>query len=811
MVFSPVFKATIFSTALFALAACDSAEERAETHYASAIDLISQGDTDRALVELRNVLSLNEFHREARTTYARVARERGNLAEAYAQYLRIAEEDPADMESRLALSEMAIAAQNWSEAVRHSDALKQANVELEGTEIVDFVMRFREAIVEDREGQLPALTAEAEKLALENPSSVTLLRVLIESYTRQNENSLALETIEKAITLEPENRSYYTMKGSLLARIQDVAGLEDHLRAMNARFPGDSEIKAMLVRILAGTGQIERAEEFLRAEAESSPDDLGPRVSLIGFIRELRGDEAALAEIDIAIEKHESPSTLRALRAGILFDTGNRKQAIAEMQAIVDTDAESDQTSRFKIVLAKMLNRDDNEIGARQLVGEVLTSDPTQIDALKMSAKWKTDADDTDGAIADLRSVLDQAPQDVEAMTMLARAHERAGEGELAQDLLALAVEASNYSPEESLRFARLLVSEDSFRPAEDVLVNALRESPNDLRVLIALGKIYLQTEDWPRAAQVEATMRRNSDLEAEQAATNLRLQILARREGSKQAVELLEQIARENQEDAGPQVLLIRAKVAEGDAEAALEIANTLVTNNPDADWPLSVLGTTQFALRDYDSAVATMQEYLAREPQADRAWLQLTQALNANEQPEEARAAIDRGLEANPDSVRLLWAKASYLERSNDIDSAIDIYEQLYARNSGNLVVANNLASLLATYRDDEESIERAFAIGRRLRGTEVPPFQDTYGWLQYRRGEYQDALTYLEPAAQALSGDAIVQYHLAAVYVALGRNEDAKAQFQRVIEMSEDTDTRPQIETARSELERLSSSEQ
>ncbi|WP_282130219.1 hypothetical protein, partial [Roseobacter litoralis] len=69
------------------------------------------------------------------------------------------------------------------------------------------------------------------------------------------------------------------------------------------------------------------------------------------------------------------------------------------------------------------------------------------------------------------------------------------------------------------------------------------------------------------------------------------------------------------------------------------------------------------------------------------------------------------------------LLWASASYKERAGDIDGAIDIYESLYARDSSSVIVANNLASMLTTYRTDEASLDRAWAVARRFRDTEIP----------------------------------------------------------------------------------------
>ena len=83
---------------------------------------------------------------------------------------------------------------------------------------------------------------------------------------------------------------------------------------------------------------------------------------------------------------------------------------------------------------------------------------------------------------------------------------------------------------------------------------------------------------------------------------------------------------------------------------------------------------------------------------------------------------------------------------------------------------MIANNLASLLASNRADPASLERAFAIARRLRGSDVPQFQDTYGWILHLRGDPAQALDYLAPAAAALPGNALVQFHLAETELAL-----------------------------------------
>ncbi len=88
------------------------------------------------------------------------------------------------------------------------------------------------------------------------------------------------------------------------------------------------------------------------------------------------------------------------------------------------------------------------------------------------------------------------------------------------------------------------------------------------------------------------------------------------------------------------------------------------------------------------------------------------------------------------------------------------------------------------------------------RRLKGTDIPAFKDTYGWIAHRNGNHEEALIYLEPAAAGLPNDPLAQFHLGMTYMALGRTEDARRQLTRALELAGDS-TLPQFETARKTL--------
>ena len=94
----------------------------------------------------------------------------------------------------------------------------------------------------------------------------------------------------------------------------------------------------------------------------------------------------------------------------------------------------------------------------------------------------------------------------------------------------------------------------------------------------------------------------------------------------------------------------------------------------------------------------------------------------------------------------------------------------------------------------------------MARRLRDTEIPAFQDTYGWIAYQQGDFEEALSYLEPAAASLTDNPLVQYHLGMTYAALQRPEDAQTTLTRAIEIAGPNTTLPQMQVARETLDSL-----
>ncbi|MGX9353147.1 tetratricopeptide repeat protein [Shimia sp. W99] len=804
---SQISPAILLLVCTISLSACKSAEERAEEHFQSAIALIEEGDTDRAIVQLRNVFDLNSSHKAARRAMAQLQLERGNRRGAYRQYLFLAEKYPEDLESRIVLAELAFLVSNWDELDRHGAQAEKLAPEMPRVKAISLVRKYRAAIESNKPAERREFGRQADAMLGEQPDNSLLRNVLIDHAIREQDFTRALAETDWLIAHDPTNSQYYQERLRLLATLGDMAALEAQLIEMMEIFPDEPAHKDTLIRFYVSRNDLDAAEAVLRDFSnDSPPEETGPTLDLIRFLSEFREPEAVQAEIEKAIAERSDPVPFHVIRAQFDFTQGNRAEAIETLQTVLEEAEPSKQTHDIKITLAKMLLATGNEVGARTRVEEVLAESKTHPEALKLKAFWQINADDTDAAILGLRTALDQSPRDAEAMTLLAGAFARAGQPELAKDFLAQAVEASGNAPKESLRYAQLLMQEEAYLPAEDVLLSALRLAPSNVDILVTLGGLYLQMEDFGRVQSVVGALRRTGEDAAIQAANTIEAQRLARQQGVGEAMSFLEDLASNADATLSTKIFLVRAKLRAGDVADALELARALKQENPDNETLDVVLAVVHLANGNLPEAEALYRELLDSDPARPGIWRELSRVQQLKGNREAAKAMIDEGLVHTPNNPDLLWSKASFAEQDGDIDGAIAIYQTLYEINSNSIVVANNLASLLATYRDDDASLEQAWIIGRRLRDADAPALKDTYGWILHRRGDSADALPYLEAAAQGLPRDAIVQFHLGHVLMALDRPQDALEQFRKAVELAGPANTSPQIEEARALVQSL-----
>lgn len=791
------------------VAGCDSAAERAQRHYESGVQYLQAGDVDRALVEFRNVFKLDNQHREARLAYADAERGRGNLREAYSHYLRLLEQYPDDLVTLRGLSQMASDNAQWDDARKYVALALAAAPDDPELKAIKIYTDYGTAVDASDAATIVNSVKAAKEMRTAAPDDMRLAKVIIDDLIRSQSLDDALVELDAAVRLAPTERIFYAQRLSVYAALNQTDKIEAGLVEMAQVFPDAPEMQEALLRWYLSRNDIDKAEAVLRAAVKPDDDDVQPEIELIRFLGEFRSTDAAIAELDKAIAAGHSVAVFRSARAGFRFDQGDRDGAIAEMEEIVRTESGTEDARKVKVALARMQQAVGNNVAARVLVEEILAEDSGEVEAVKLKANWLIFDDNVGEAVSLLRGAIDQNPRDAGLMTLLAQAYERDGNRELVGEMLSRAVEASGKAPAESLQYAQFLASNSDLLAAESVLIDSLRIAPGNADLLIPLGQIYIQLKDWPRTETVAAELEALAQPQLATAVAGLRAGILQGQQRGDEAITYLEQAATGEGAGLEAKAALLRNHIANGRLAEAQAFAARILAEDPDNIDLQALNAGTLAAAGNAAAAESAYTAVVQKDPTRDQSWLNLYRIVKADPQRQEAASQLlDQALAANPTSGDLLWAKAGQLEADGDIEAAIAIYEQLYKQNSGNPIVANNLASLLSNFRTDPESLKRAEIIARRLRDSGIAPYQDTYGWIAYQNGKYQDAVEELEPAAAGLPEDPTVQYHLAMTYLKLDRKQEAAAKFTALLAMVKADDSRAFVIAAKNELEKLTS---
>ena len=177
-------------------------------------------------------------------------------------------------------------------------------------------------------------------------------------------------------------------------------------------------------------------------------------------------------------------------------------------------------------------------------------------------------------------------------------------------------------------------------------------------------------------------------------------------------------------------------------------------------------------------------LEEFAATRPQYRIETIAVKAGLLADQgDTKGALATLDDALEKYPDAVDLRFARVFQLEANDQVGKAVADLRDIVASRPQDPVALNALGYTLVDrtrhYREGYELIEQALQ-----QTPDNGAVLDSMGWALHRLKRDEEALEYLEHASRRIS-DPEVDSHTAAVLVALGREDDARARLMRAIE--------------------------
>ena len=763
-------RALVIALPLF-LAACSSPEQRAQAHYESGNELLSKEEFVRAGLEFRNAIKYNDKLSEAWYGLALVEEKAGNIRAVLNNLNRVVELDPKNVKAEQKLATYFLAVQDIDNALIHANA---AN-ELKPNDSAILALR---AAVLFRLNDLEGSKAEAEKALAFNPDNPDAHGILAAGEIAKENPSGAMLFVDRGLKTDPKNLGLLLLKSRIYEISKDDVNLEANLRRTIEAQPQLFDLRRPLLAFLVSRKRMDDAESEMRKFAAAKPDDHELALGLVSFVNQVRGQEAGRIELDRL--QSERPDVAAFKLAGVRMDfaAGKFDAAKAVLDQIIAKGEPQDDVKKARILLASMYVDKKDFAKAGEIIDAVLAADAKDADALTLKASIKFDTGDYDGAIQGARDALNQAAQSVALHLILGRAHERQGAVELAAERYAEATKLSNFNPGVALEYANFLMTRGKSAQAESVVSDALAVHANNVQLLSAMARLKLGKAEYDEAQKIAEQIKQLGG--ANDTAEQIMTTSLMGQKKYDEVIASVESGATAAPQAAKPLANVVQAYVQAGKTGEAEKVLRAVIEANAKNAEAFALLGTVKNIQNKPDEAEADFRKAIEVQPDNPVGYRALAIHQFSRGNREAGEATLRDGRKHSPRDPSLALALAGLLEQDQRIDEAIAVYEEQIAATPNALIIINNLASLLADHRSDQASLDRADQIAQRLRGVTIPHFKDTLGWIAYRRGEYQEALSQLKDAVAQLPNQPLIKYHLAMTYVALKQSDNALEQF-------------------------------
>jgi cellulose synthase operon protein C len=762
---------------LVGIIACTPPEEKAEKYYAKGMELLEKSP-DKAKLEFQNALQIKKNMTKAMYGIALVAEKKNDWKATFTLMNKVLEQEP-----------------------NHVDALiKTGQILLAGGVLDVALERSTQALAVDKNNVSALNLHAAIQLKLNNPRGAiefanTALKidprsqdayvVLASERLSAKDETKAVEFLDQALEKNEKNLAVQLIRIRALESLSRTSEAEKSYISIIKNFPDSAVIRKNYAQFLLENNRATEAEQQLRAIAQADPKQLQAKLDVIRFLIATKNPAAGRAELEKYVSAEPDNYEL-------MFSLVNLYQVQQEsakeddlLKQITIKAGDTDNGFKARALMAYKLMQAGRRSEANKILNTILNIDNRNAQALTLRANLALEDKNYEAAIADLRTILKDAPNSAGASLMLANAHELAGSMELAEEQYAKAFEAGKFVSDFGLPYTQFLVRNKQAERAEKVLEKMMDTNPNDAFVMRSLAQAKITRGDFA-AAQALADKAKLANSKS-----NLSDQILGAISSSQHDFEgTLSAFKRAHEvdpNDTQPIVAIVRTYMQAGKSKEAFAfVANVLKTNPGNIDAKL-ILGQLYASAGNFEGARQTYLEVITLKPNNPIAYQQLAAVQFRTKQAVEAEETIKKGLAISPKDFGLQLAQASVYENTARYEDAIKVYEAMLKERPDSEIVVNNLASLLSDHRTDKASIDRAYEMAKLIKDSPAPQFLDTFGWTSFKAGRFDEAETALKAAIEKAPEDAIYYYHLGKIYIAKSDNVQAKRALQSAVKFA------------------------
>ena len=437
-------------------------------------------------------------------------------------------------------------------------------------------------------------------------------------------------------------------------------------------------------------------------------------------------------------------------------------------------------------LLAELAFKDKKYDEALSLLENDFSRDPEYIDGRRLESDVLLAKGDTKKAVEVLER-LDQTYPDFPLIKyQLARAYLKNSNPNQAKMALDQAISSNPNFADAILLLAEINLRLGHGETVIEPITNLLRKRPDLRSAAFLLAAAYGSLD---RFDDAEAVIRDQVRLAPQDpqpyTALGLTFREAKRNDEARQAFEKAAELAPDNLWLVDQ---LLELDLLDKHFDSARQRIRRQFQKNPDLPAPHFLEGKILIAEGKWDLAAAELQKTLQIDPNFSSAYDLLVQAYFATNKLPQAVSQLQAELAKMPNDTTALMTLALVYERMKDFPKARDTYERLLSIEPNFVSALNNLAYL---YTEQLNDLNKAYDLARKARDLRAndPSIGDTLGWVLYKRGEYQQALTILQESAEKAADNPEIQFHLGMTAYMIGQTDIARVALQKAASAGKD----------------------
>jgi predicted Zn-dependent protease len=784
------------------MAGCGTSADRAADYLTKAQRFYDAGDYVSARVEAKNAAQIEPKNARARYLLALVAERDDDIRQMFGHLMVAVDSDPKFVDARLKLGNLYFIGQMWDKADQQLGALQQLVpndsrvrllrarllirkgdrndglaeidrvLEAEPNNVDGILLKAAAAATADLDQGLAILDAAIARLERDKSRQARQLRL--------KDRPKGREILEKAIArLETDKtRQLRELRVMLLAEGNRLPELEQGLRSLVEEFPENRQYQYELAQFYSDEGRVDEADALLRSLAESDKAQLDDRLVYVQFLARERDASQAEATLKRFIKESPNVSTLKLALGQLYLENQRPEDARAVFREVAKLDPKSADGLAARNRLAALEIRVGRVTAALAVMESILADAPDNPTALLLRAGAKYVDKNYGAAVADLRMVLRKDVENERALLLMALAHLQLNEPALAKDAYRRLLDFNPTSPEGLLQLAQLHASERNFAEAEILLRRRVKADAEDL---VASGRLVEMLIKQGKTAAAQAEAQRMSSLKTHAGVGDYSLgRVLFSMGNFSAAADAFRRSSNTRNNDPVVLEALAEALEAAGNSNEAITLLSDRVRNQNNPLLARFLLGGIFARQGDTTKAAEYFESVIREKPSLSYTYISLAGVYKQD--PQARIKALQRGLDAIPGDPAISMILGAELDRAQQFDRAIRVYEELVKKQPDFEPGLNNLAALLLDHRTaDPQSQVRALSLAKKLANSSNPMVLDTVGWAYYRNKQYHQAVRILEQVVGKAGDHNLFRYHLAMAYLGVGNTEAAKRQLE------------------------------